>query len=88
MGGGSGNCRAGNIPSFVPASKTHLFADAAKRYINGMRITQPSRPVTVAGIVLVAMLLAAATGIAFSAWLEKGAAIFMTYAETGLAWCF
>jgi hypothetical protein len=51
-------------------------------------MTQPSRPITVAGIALAAVLLAAATGLAFSAWLENGAAIFMTYAQTGLSWCF
>jgi hypothetical protein len=53
-----------------------------------MRIAQPNRPLTVAGIALGAVALAAMTGVAFSAWIENGAAIFMTYAEAGLAWCF
>ena len=33
-------------------------------------------------------LLAAATGAAFGAWLQHGAAIFLSMAEAGLAWCF
>jgi hypothetical protein len=33
-------------------------------------------------------VLAAASGVAFASWVDKGAAIFMTMAETGLAWCF
>jgi hypothetical protein len=32
--------------------------------------------------------LAAATGLAFAAWVENGAAILMSMAETGLSWCF
>ncbi|MBO6716821.1 MAG: hypothetical protein JJ913_02565 [Rhizobiaceae bacterium] len=53
-----------------------------------MKIGSNSRLVPAAGIVLTALALAATTGVAFSAWVEKGAAIFMTYAETGLSWCF
>jgi hypothetical protein len=33
-------------------------------------------------------LFAAATGAAFGAWLQHGAAIFLSMAEAGLAWCF
>ncbi|HWK64308.1 MAG TPA: hypothetical protein VNS34_05170 [Rhizobiaceae bacterium] len=33
-------------------------------------------------------VLAAVSGIAFASWVDKGAAIFMAMAETGLAWCF
>lgn len=33
-------------------------------------------------------ILAAASGIAFASWVDKGAAIFMAMAESGLAWCF
>ena len=33
-------------------------------------------------------LLAVATGAAFGAWLQHGAAIFLSMAEAGLAWCF
>jgi hypothetical protein len=50
-----------------------------------MKITETGRLVPLA---LGIAALAATTGVAFSAWLEKGAAIFMTYAEAGLAWCF
>ena len=33
-------------------------------------------------------LLAAATGLAFASWIDKGAGIFMATVEAGLAWCF
>ena len=49
------------------------------------------RPVSVssaARILLGATLFAALSGIAFAAWLDHGAAIFMSLAETGLSWCF
>ncbi len=35
-----------------------------------------------------AILASGATGLAFAGWLDNGARIFMTMAETGLAWCF
>jgi hypothetical protein len=38
-----------------------------------------------AAILLVASI---ATGVAFAGWLKHGAGIVMTYAETGLSWCF
>ncbi len=37
---------------------------------------------------LVIAALAAATGVAFAAWVENGASILMAMAETGLSWCF
>ncbi|WP_188130316.1 hypothetical protein [Neomesorhizobium albiziae] len=37
---------------------------------------------------LAVLAVAAATGVAFAAWVENGAAILMTMAETGLSWCF
>ncbi len=43
---------------------------------------------TVATIALGVSVLAAATGLAFAAWLDKGAGIFMAMIESGLAWCF
>lgn len=58
----------------------------SRPYIAAMTKLVPSRDVLV--LALGAVALAAATGIAFSAWIENGAAIFMTYAEAGLAWCF
>jgi hypothetical protein len=39
-------------------------------------------------IALAAAVLAAASGVAFAAWLDHGAAILMSMAQTGLAWCF
>jgi hypothetical protein len=34
------------------------------------------------------MLAAVATGAAFAGWLNHSADILLTYAQTGLAWCF
>ena len=45
----------------------------------------PLRLVTLAGS---AVILSAATGIAFAGWLDQGAGIFLAMAESGLAWCF
>ena len=42
---------------------------------------------TVAKITLAVALLAAATGLAFASWIDKGAGIFMATVEAGLAWC-
>ncbi|MBL8575872.1 MAG: hypothetical protein JNK47_01480 [Mesorhizobium sp.] len=42
----------------------------------------------VAKIALGVALLAGASGVAFASWIDKGAAIFMTSIEAGLAWCF
>jgi hypothetical protein len=38
--------------------------------------------------VFVVAALAAATGLAFAAWIEHGAGIFLATVEAGLAWCF
>jgi len=43
---------------------------------------------TAAKIALGVALLAAATGVAFASWIDKGAGIFMATVEAGLAWCF
>ncbi|HHZ08311.1 MAG TPA: hypothetical protein GX405_05980 [Rhizobiales bacterium] len=40
------------------------------------------------GTVAVVSVLAAATGLAFAAWIEHGAEIFLATVEAGLAWCF
>lgn len=48
-------------------------------------------PVSVAWaarLALAAVVLAAATGLAFAGWIEHGAGIFMATVEAGLAWCF
>jgi hypothetical protein len=37
---------------------------------------------------LAVVAVAAATGVAFAAWVENGAAILLAMAETGLSWCF
>jgi hypothetical protein len=41
-----------------------------------------------ASIALGAAAFAAVSGIAFAAWLDHGAAILLSMAETGLSWCF
>lgn len=41
-----------------------------------------------ARIALVVLALAAATGVAFAAWLDHGAGIVHSLAESGLFWCF
>ena len=41
-----------------------------------------------ARILIAAAAFAAVSGIAFAAWLDHGAAIFLSMAETGLSWCF
>ncbi|WP_127522908.1 hypothetical protein [Mesorhizobium sp. Z1-4] len=70
------------------ASPGHLSGESRRRYIDIMK-TPTGRSLQPAAIIaLSALVLAAATGVAFSAWMEKGAAIFMTYAQAGLAWCF
>jgi hypothetical protein len=43
---------------------------------------------TAAKIALGAVLIAAATGVAFASWIDNGAGIFMAMVESGLAWCF
>ncbi|MEW9804928.1 hypothetical protein [Mesorhizobium marinum] len=65
-----------------------LFRRGMAVYI--MRMKQLSHPssATVARIALGVALVAAATGVAFASWIDKGAAIFMATVESGLAWCF
>lgn len=41
-----------------------------------------------AKVALATVLVAAATGAAFAAWMENGAGIFLATVEAGLAWCF
>jgi hypothetical protein len=36
----------------------------------------------------VALLLAAATGLAFAGWTENSAEIFLALTQSGLNWCF
>lgn len=65
-----------------------LFCVAAKGYIRRMKQLSHMPAAMVAKIALGVALLAAATGLAFASWADKGAAIFMATVETGLAWCF
>lgn len=39
-------------------------------------------------IVFATLALSAATGLAFAMWIDNGARILFSLAETGLAWCF
>lgn len=41
-----------------------------------------------AALALVAVVLAAAAGLAFAGWAEHAPAIFVTLVEQGMAWCF
>ena len=43
---------------------------------------------TAAKIALGVAVMAAATGLAFASWIDKGAGIFMAMVESGIAWCF
>ena len=45
-------------------------------------------PGKVAAVGLGLAAFAAATGLAFAAWVDNGAGIFMTMVEGGLSWCF
>lgn len=65
-----------------------LFCPAAKRYIKHMRQLSHMPVATAAKIALGVALLAAATGLAFASWIDKGAGIFLATVEAGLAWCF
>lgn len=65
-----------------------LFRAVAKGYIRHMKQLSHMPVATVTKIALGVPLLAAATGLAFASWIDKGAAIFMATVEAGLAWCF
>jgi hypothetical protein len=65
-----------------------LFHRPRARYIRRMKQLSHMPTLTVAKIALGVALLAAATGLAFASWIDKGAGIFMATVEAGLAWCF
>jgi hypothetical protein len=65
-----------------------LFRRRRSRYILGMKQLSHMPAATAAKIALGVALLAAATGLAFASWIDKGAGIFMATVEAGLAWCF
>jgi len=52
-----------------------------------MNGSMPLSPRTLATVALAAVAFAAATGVAFAAWMENGAGIFRSMVEAGLAWC-
>jgi len=64
-----------------------LFCRSDARYISAMKQFSSPPAATVAKIALGAALLAAASGLAFASWIDKGAGIFMATVEAGLAWC-
>ncbi len=53
-----------------------------------MKLTAPMPFATAARIALGFAVLAVATGLAFGAWLDQGAGIFLAMVDAGLAWCF
>jgi hypothetical protein len=65
-----------------------LFCSASPRYIRPVKQLSSIPAATAAKIALGVALLAAATGLAFASWIDKGAGIFMATVEAGLAWCF
>ena len=65
-----------------------LFRKGSPRYIRSMKQLSSMPAATAAKIALGVALLAAATGLAFASWIDKGAGIFMATVEAGLAWCF
>jgi hypothetical protein len=65
-----------------------LFRKGSPRYIRRMKQLSHMPALTAAKIALGVAVLAAATGLAFASWIDKGAGIFMATVEAGLAWCF
>jgi hypothetical protein len=65
-----------------------LFRRRRSGYIRLMKQLSQVPVATAAKIALGIALLAAATGLAFASWIDKGAGIFMATVEAGLAWCF
>ena len=61
---------------------------APARYVAHMNAHGPLSVSFLVKAVLGVALLAAATGLAFGAWLDQGAGIFLAMIDAGLAWCF
>jgi hypothetical protein len=59
-----------------------------KLYIQTMDNNRKSAALFLAKIGAGLVLLAAATGAAFAAWIDNGPEMLMSMAETGLSWCF
>ena len=71
-----------------PAASWRLLSPLSVRYICGMKQSLPMNGYSIAGLAAGGALLAAVSGLTFALWMEHGAGIFMTMAETGLSWCF
>ena len=62
---------------------------AAARYIMVMKQSAPKLPSYCReDRAWRSLAFAAATGVAFAAWVDNGAGMLMAMVETGLAWCF
>lgn len=62
-----------------------MAAGRATRYMEAMNLGRHRFALPLA---LSLAALSVATGAAFGAWVDNGAAIFMTLAQIGLSWCF
>lgn len=65
-----------------------LLRRAATGYIRSMKQLTHMSVTTAAKYALGMVLFAVVAGLAFASWIDKGAGIFMTAIESGLAWCF
>ncbi len=72
----------------VDSGNMALFQPSRAYYVRLMNAHGPGSVSTAARLVLGAVAFAAVSGIAFAAWLDHGAAIFMSMVGTGLSWCF
>ncbi len=57
------------------------------RYISPMKTPRSTFDRILIGAI-VALVASGAATVAFAGWYRHGADIFMTYASTGLSWCF
>jgi hypothetical protein len=65
------------------------FARAsADRYMVRMARFSGSGKVFVLRAAIAAVAIGAFSGVAFAAWMEKGSAMLMSLAASGLSWCF
>ncbi|WP_395450840.1 hypothetical protein ACHMW7_14170 [Aminobacter sp. UC22_36] len=65
-----------------------LLANHTPRYEGLMKQAQPISLKTTAWVALGLGAFAAASGLAFASWLDKGAGIFMSLVDAGMSWCF
>jgi hypothetical protein len=93
MGLGVAGCKKFILPSGHnriprPRQQTAFPPTGEARYHYAMKISVRKLLSPAIKIGLAVIAIAAATGVAFAAWVENGAAILMAMAETGLSWCF